>query len=73
MKGVQTDLLPTPNPPPREKTTSKKPSFIRVKIKNGYNLELQTPETMNLFATKKKLTGKTKNKGKVKRKEKLLK
>ena len=31
------------------------------KIKDGYNLQLQTPETMRLFGSKKKLTGKTKN------------
>ena len=31
------------------------------KIKDGYNLELQTPETMKLFGSTKKLIGKTKN------------
>ena len=31
------------------------------KIKNGYNLELQTPETMKLFISTKKLIEKTKN------------
>ena len=31
------------------------------KIKVGYKLELQTPETMKLFDSKKKLTDKTKN------------
>ena len=30
------------------------------KIKNGYKLELQTPETMTLFGNMKKLIGKTK-------------
>ena len=31
------------------------------KIKDGYKLELQTPETMKLFGSTKKLIGKTKN------------
>ena len=31
------------------------------KIKDGYNIELQTPETMKLFGSTKKLIGKTKN------------
>ena len=31
------------------------------KIKDGYKLELQTPETMKLFGNTKKLVGKTKN------------
>ena len=31
------------------------------KIKDGYKLELQTPETMKLFRSTKKLTEKTKN------------
>ena len=31
------------------------------KIKDGYNLELQTPETMKLFGSTKKLIGKTKD------------
>ena len=31
------------------------------KIKDGYKLESQTPETIKLFGTTKKLTGKTKN------------
>ena len=31
------------------------------KIKYGYKLELQTPETVKLFDSKKKLTGKIKN------------
>ena len=34
-------------------------------IKDGYMLELQTPETMKLFGSTKKLIGKTKNGGKV--------
>ena len=34
-------------------------------IKDGYKLELQTPETMKLFGSTKKLIGKTKNKEKV--------
>ena len=32
------------------------------KIKDGYKLELQTPETMKLFGSKKKLINKTKKK-----------
>ena len=32
------------------------------KIKNGYKLELQTPETMKLFGSTKKLIDETKNK-----------
>ena len=32
-----------------------------VKIKDGYRLELQTPVTMKLFGSTKKLIGKTKN------------
>ena len=32
-----------------------------LKIKNGYNLELQTPETMKLFISTNKLIEKTKN------------
>ena len=35
------------------------------KIKNGYNLELKTPETMKLFGSTKKLIDKTKNGEKV--------
>ena len=35
------------------------------KIKDGYKLELQTSETMNLFGNIKKLIGKTKNSEKV--------
>ena len=35
------------------------------KIKDGYKLELQTPETMKLFNSTKKITGKTKNGEKV--------
>ena len=35
------------------------------KIKDGYKLELQTSETMNLFGSIKKLIGKTKNGEKV--------
>ena len=35
------------------------------KIKDGYKLELQTPETMKLFGSTKKLIGKTKNGEKV--------
>ena len=35
------------------------------KIKDGYNLESQTPETMKLFGSIKKLTDKTKNKVKL--------
>ena len=35
------------------------------KVKDGYNLELQTPETMKLFGNTKKLVDKTKNGGKV--------
>ena len=31
------------------------------KIKDGYKLQLQTPETMKLFGSTKKLIGKTKN------------
>ena len=31
------------------------------KIKDGYKLELQTPETMKLFGNTKKLIDKTKN------------
>ena len=31
------------------------------KIKDGYKLELQTPETMKLFSSTKKLIDKTKN------------
>ena len=31
------------------------------KIKDGYRLELKTPETMKLFDSTKKLIGKTKN------------
>ena len=31
------------------------------KIKDKYNLELQTPETMRLFGSTKKLVDKTKN------------
>ena len=31
------------------------------KIKDEYNLELQTPETMRLFGSTKKLVDKTKN------------
>ena len=40
---------------------------IRVvfEIKYGYKLELQTPETMKLFGSTKKLIGKTKNEEKV--------
>ena len=34
------------------------------KIKDGYNLELQTPETMKLFGSTKKLTEKAKKMGK---------
>ena len=34
------------------------------KIKDGYKLELQTPETMKLFGSKKKLINKTKKKNK---------
>ena len=30
-------------------------------IKDGYKVELQTPETVKLFGSTKKLTGKTKN------------
>ena len=33
-----------------------------LKIKDGYKLELQTPETMKLFGSTKKLIDKTKNK-----------
>ena len=32
-----------------------------LKIKYGYKLELQTPETVKLFGSKKQLTGKIKN------------
>ena len=32
-----------------------------LKIKDGYRLELQTPKTMKLFGSTKKLIGKTKN------------
>ena len=35
------------------------------KIKDGYKLELQTPETMKLFGSTKKLIDKTKNGEKV--------
>ena len=35
------------------------------KIKDGYKLELQMPETRKLFGSTKKLTGKTKNGEKV--------
>ena len=35
------------------------------KIKDGYKLELQTPETMKVFGSTKKLIGKTKNGEKV--------
>ena len=34
-------------------------------IKDGYKLELQTPETMKLFGSTKKLIGKTSNEEKV--------
>ena len=34
---------------------------LEFKIKDGYKLELQTLETMKLFANTKKLIGKTKN------------
>ena len=36
-----------------------------LKIKDGYKLELQTPETMKLFNITKKIIGKTKNGEKV--------
>ena len=35
------------------------------KTKDGYNLEFQTPETMKLLGSTKKLIGKTKNGGNV--------
>ena len=35
------------------------------KIKDGYKLELKTPETMTLFGSTKKLTSKTKNGGNI--------
>ena len=35
------------------------------KVKDGYKLKLQTPETMKLFRSIKKLIGKTKNGEKV--------
>ena len=35
------------------------------KIKDGYKLELQTPETMKLFGSTKKLIDKTKNEEKL--------
>ena len=35
------------------------------KIKDGYKLKLQTPETMKLFGSTKKLIDKTKNREKV--------
>ena len=35
------------------------------KIKDGYKVELQTPETMKLFGSTKELGEKTKNRGKV--------
>ena len=35
------------------------------KTKDGYKLELQTPQTMKLFGSTKKLTGKTRNEEKV--------
>ena len=34
-------------------------------IRDGYKLKLQTPETMRLFGSTKKLIGKTKNKEKL--------
>ena len=34
---------------------------VEFKIKDGYKLELQTPETMKLFGSTKKLINKTKN------------
>ena len=34
---------------------------LNFKVKDGYKLELQTPETMNLFGSTKKLIDKTKN------------
>ena len=37
------------------------------KLKDGYNLGLQTPETMQLFGSTKKLIDKTKNGEKVQR------
>ena len=50
--------------------TSRKPSIhiyinkinrLVFKIKDGYKLELQTPETIKIFRSTKKLIGKTKN------------
>ena len=38
---------------------------IVFKINDGYKLELQTPETMKLFSSTKKLIGKTQNGGAV--------
>ena len=38
---------------------------LAFKIKDGYKLELQTPETMKVFGSTKKLIGKTKNGEKV--------
>ena len=38
---------------------------IVFKINDGYKLELQTPETMKLFSSTKKLIGKTENGGAV--------
>ena len=40
-------------------------STLVFKIKDGYKLELKTPETMKLFGSTKKLIGKTKNGEKV--------
>ena len=34
---------------------------LKFKIKDGYKLELQTPKTLNLFGSTKKLIDKTKN------------
>ena len=50
-----------PNNPPICIYISGINNSLEFKIKDGYKLELQTPETMNLFRSTKKLIGKTKN------------
>ena len=64
-----------------EKLTTIPPIYIYInrindrlvlKIKDGYKLELQTPETMKLFGSTKKVIGKTKNGENVRIKKKVL-
>ena len=53
------EILPTN--PPIHIYINRVNNGLVLKMKDGYKVELQTPETMKLFGSTKKLIGKTKN------------